>query len=164
MTDTATVADSTALAASVLMTFSAFVEPELAISRGAGRKLSICHFSGGTFEGPRLKGALLPGGGDWAEYESDDFLRIDVRGTLKTDDGALIFMRYLGYWRTPPGVLQAVLKPGGEAHFHARENYLRVSAMFETDAPRYAWLNGLLAVGVGRRADAGVAYTFFAIE
>lgn len=148
-----------------LMEFSATVLPELKIDRGRrGRKLSICHFSGGTFSGPRLQGTLLPGGGDWAEYESDRLLRIYVKGTLKTDDGALIFLQYTGIWRTPTGVLQKVLSQNGHKHFREDENYLRVFATFETDAPKYSWLSEILAVGIGRKSPNGVVYDFHEVQ
>ena len=148
-----------------LMEFSASVLPELKIERDRrGRKLSICHFSGGTFLGPRLRGTLLPGGGDWAEYESKQLLRIHVKGTLKTHDEALIFLQYTGIWRTKPGVLQKVLSENGHKHFRKNENYLRVFASFETDAPAYSWLNEILAIGIGRKSATGVVYEFHELQ
>ena len=46
----------------------------------------------GHFEGPRLRGKVLPGGGDWTLLRSDGVLELDLRITLETDDGALIHM------------------------------------------------------------------------
>jgi len=74
-----------------LIRFRAVVPDELIIPRpGYGAKLSICYFSGGEFKGPRVKGRLLPGGGDWAEYENERLFRINVRSVLETDDHELI--------------------------------------------------------------------------
>lgn len=56
--------------------------------------------TGGTFEGPRLKGEICAGGGDWWLRGSDGVLRLDARVTFETDDGALIYAQY-------PGVLRA---------------------------------------------------------
>src|SRR2546426_11515591 len=46
----------------------------------------------GHFEGPRLRGKVLPGGGDWTLLRGDGVLELDLRLTLETDDGALIHM------------------------------------------------------------------------
>src|SRR5438876_10069880 len=46
----------------------------------------------GHFEGPRLRGKVLPGGGDWTLLRGDGVLELDLRITLETDDGALIHM------------------------------------------------------------------------
>src|SRR5258708_15826639 len=53
--------------------------------------------SGGSFEGPRLRGTVLPGGSaDWLLLRSDGVLELDLRATLRTDDGALVSMRSFG--------------------------------------------------------------------
>ena len=51
---------------------------------------------GGSFEGPRLRGEVLPDGGDWLLMRPDGVLEQDVRITLRTDDGAFIYVRYAG--------------------------------------------------------------------
>ena len=126
----------------------------------AGERLSIWAFEGGHFEGPRLRGEVLPVGGDWASVRSDRLVHINVAGVMRAVDQALISFRYEGLWATSPGVLGRVVAPGGHALFSPDENYLRVTAKFETDAPRYAWLNEIIAIGVGRRVEDGVMYTF----
>ena len=56
----------------------------------------------GHFEGPRLRGKVLPGGGDWTLLRGDGVLELDLRITLETDDGALIHMTSEGIRdRTP---------------------------------------------------------------
>ena len=50
----------------------------------------------GHFEGPRLRGKVLPGGGDWTLLRADGVLELDLRITLETDDGALIHMTSSG--------------------------------------------------------------------
>jgi len=144
------------------MRFRAIVPEELVVPRpGEGAKLSICYFQGGGFEGPCLKGRLLPGGGDWAEYESDRLFRIDVRSVLETDDGALIYFRYWGLWATKPGLLDKVFAPGGLSQYKPQDHYLRVSACFETHCENYDWLNEVLAIGIGSLTEDGVSYDFF---
>lgn len=146
------------------MSFCAEVRPEIPLHRDSeGAKLSICYFEGGEFEGSRIRGRLLPGGGDWATYYSEDFLDIDVRCVLETDDGATIFMEYHGCWWAKPGVLPQVLAEGGDVRFRSDDYYLRTVSRFETPDKRYRWLNRLIALGIGARTSSGVSYEFFEI-
>ena len=52
----------------------------------------IYTFIGGSFEGPRLKGEILPSVGDWLLRGADGIGRVDYRATLETDDGAQIYL------------------------------------------------------------------------
>jgi Protein of unknown function (DUF3237) len=100
--------------------------------------LSIFPVIGGSFEGDRLRGKVLAGGGDWVSGRADNALELDLRVTLETDDGALIYMTLTGL--------------RDDAH-----QYFRTLPRFETAAPKYAFLNRLLAVGIGEiRADGPV--------
>src|SRR5947208_14771721 len=62
----------------------------------------------GHFEGPRLRGKVLPGGGDWTLLRADGVLELDLRLTLESDDGALIHMRSFGLRHGPPEVMAAI--------------------------------------------------------
>src|SRR5262249_7479156 len=68
----------------------------------------IVPVTGGQFEGPRLRGRVLPGGGDWLLLRSDGVLELDLRITLETDDRALIDMRFQGLRHGPPDVIAAL--------------------------------------------------------
>ncbi|MGD9536156.1 MAG: DUF3237 domain-containing protein [Alphaproteobacteria bacterium] len=116
----------------------------------------IVPIRGGTFEGERLRGVLLPGGADWVLSRPDGSLALDVRLTLKTDDGAPVFMTYRGYRYGPPDVLARLNK--GET-VDPSLYYFRINPLFETADPRYAWLNNLVAVGIGERLPEGPRYT-----
>jgi hypothetical protein len=59
----------------------------------------------GTFEGPRLKGIVLPGGSDWIVLRGDNAMQLDVRLPLQTDDGAVINMVYRGIRHGPKEVI-----------------------------------------------------------
>src|SRR5437660_11838492 len=63
--------------------------------------------AGGHFEGPRLRGKVLPCGGDWTLLRGDDVLELDLRVTLETDDGALIHMTSDGLRQGRTDVLAA---------------------------------------------------------
>ena len=57
----------------------------------------IAGITGGSFEGPKLKGTVAPiPGGDWILIRNDGVWQMDVRITLVTDDDHHIFMTYRG--------------------------------------------------------------------
>ena len=100
--------------------------------------LTIVPVVGGSFEGDRLRGKVLAGGGDWVNARSDGTFTLDLRVTLETDDGSLIHMTFSG------------LRDDAN-------HYFRTVPRFETAAPKYAFLNRLLAVGIGEiRSDGPV--------
>jgi hypothetical protein len=117
----------------------------------------IAPITGGTFEGPRLRGKVLPGGGDWTLLRADGVLELDLRLTLQTDDDALILLSSFGLRHGPSEVLAALAR--GEADDPSRY-YFRTAARFETGAPQYAFLNRLVAVSSGNRLATGPIYTF----
>ena len=111
---------------------------------------------GGHFEGPRLSGRVLPGGGDWTLLRGDGVLELDLRLTLETDDGALIHMTSFGLRHGPPEVIAALAR--GD-NVDPSTYYFRTTPRFETGHPQYAFLNRLLAVSSGDRRAAGPVYT-----
>jgi hypothetical protein len=116
---------------------------------------------GGTFEGPRLRGTVNTGA-DWVTMRPDTTMLIDVRLTLRTEDGATIGMVYTGLARPHD--------PANNSRFLNREilpyedMYLHTTPRFETGDDRYGWLNGIIAVTNGRRTEAGGQYHVFAIR
>jgi Protein of unknown function (DUF3237) len=121
----------------------------------------IASISGGSFEGPRLRGRVLPGGGDWTLLRSDGVLELDLRLTLETDDGALIHMTSFGLRHGPPEAIAALAR--GEV-VDPSSYYFRTTPGFETAHPKYAFLNRLLAVSTGNRRPEGPIYTIFEIR
>ncbi len=110
----------------------------------------------GHFEGPRLRGEVLPGGGDWTLLRGDGVLELDLRLTLQTDDGALIHLASFGLRHGPADVIAALAR--GET-VDPSSYYFRTTPRFETGHPKYAFLNRLLAVSTGDRRAAGPIYT-----
>jgi steroid delta-isomerase-like uncharacterized protein len=125
----------------------------------SGRR-RIVQVTGGTFEGPRLRGRVLPGGGDWLIERPDGSRRLDVRITLETHDGDLIYATYGGVFCGPPLVMERLTR--GEV-VEKSEYYFRTAPLFETASEKYDWLNRVLAVGVGWRQPARVGYSVYAI-
>src|SRR4030095_339745 len=64
----------------------------------------------GHFEGPRLRGKVLAGGGDWTLLRGGGVLERDLRPNLETDDGALIHMTSFGLRHGPPEVIAALAR------------------------------------------------------
>jgi Protein of unknown function (DUF3237) len=114
----------------------------------------------GSFEGPKLKGVVLPGGIDQKIFRRDGAMNPNVRLILRTDDDALIYMHYTGVRYGSPEVM-ARIAAGEEVA--PSEYYLRNTPYFETAAERYDWLNRIVAVGVGRRMPDHAAYDVFEI-
>ena len=111
---------------------------------------------GGHFEGPRLRGKVLPGAGDWTLLRADGVLELDLRLTLETDDGALIHMTSFGLRHGPPEVIAAIAR--GDS-VDPSTYYFRTTPRFEAGHPKYAFLNRLLAVSSGDRRADGPIYT-----
>src|ERR1700730_16595391 len=66
----------------------------------------IAQVNSGTFEGPRLAGRILAGGGDWLLLRRDGVLQLDVRLTLETADKQLVYMGYKGFRHGPNEVIE----------------------------------------------------------
>ena len=120
----------------------------------------IVAVTGGSFEGPKLRGTVEPGGSDWIILRPDGALQLDVRLSLKTEDGALIGMTYRGFRHGPPAVIERVNR--GET-VDPSEYYFRTVPLFETSASRYDWLNRIVSVGVGHRLPQGPVYRVFEV-
>jgi len=114
----------------------------------------IIPITGGRVEGPRLSGEVLPGGADWQLVRPDGGAMLEARYTLRTTDGALVYVRNVGLRCGPPEVLARL---GRGEPVDPASYYFRTTPRFETAAPAYAWLNNLVVVGSAvRRADAVV--------
>ena len=112
--------------------------------------------TGGDFEGPQLRGKILPGGGDWLLLRSDAVLELDLRITLETDDHALIYMTFQGLRHAAPDVNAALGR--GEV-VDPSTYYFRTLPRFEASAERYAFLNRIITVGVGETRPDGAVHT-----
>jgi uncharacterized protein DUF3237 len=145
---------------SLLMTMHVQVGPLLnigAVPHGTRRTAPL---GGGTFEGPRLRGIILPGSADWQLLRPDGVLEMDLRFTLRTDDDALISMSSFGLRHGPPEVIAALGR--GEA-VDPSTYYFRTMPRFATAHPAYLYLNRLVAVASGDRRPEGPIYTIYEV-
>jgi hypothetical protein len=115
---------------------------------------------GGRFEGPRLRGTVLPGGSDLLLVRADGSIRTDVRLLLKTDDAATIVVTYRG---SRHGSEDAMRRIAAGEEVPASDYYLRNAPFFETASPVYDWLNHIVAVGLGERIPGGARYDIYQV-
>ena len=73
----------------------------------------IADLGGGTFEGERLSGRILPSGGDWGLFMPDGTLRVDGRCCFETKNGTIIYGIYKGRWKIEPETMTELNDPEG---------------------------------------------------
>jgi hypothetical protein len=135
------------------------VPPLLIVGQTPNAFRRIGVVEGGSFEGERLSGEVVSGN-DWQAVRTDSCIKLDVRLVLRTTDGALIVMTYQCLRAGPQSIIEKLDK--GEA-VDPRSYYFRMNPMFETSAPKYDWMNRILAIGVGHRLPNGPLYSIFEI-
>ena len=129
-----------------------------------GRRV-IFRVAGGTFDGPHLRGRVVPdAGADWVRIRPDGTGVLDVRFALETDDGALLYAYWQGrFWSAPEDAAYALDLEKPDDPAGAWRYYFRAAPLFETGEPRYAWLNNIVAVTKSRTGDGGPIHRVFAI-
>ena len=128
----------------------------------------IGYITGGSFTGPRLSGVVLEGGGNWSIGGRLDARTsvgtMDARAIWRTQDGATIYVNYGGRSVIPDDVRAEFGDPARAHLVDPTRYYLRIAPVFETSAPAYAWLNGVLAIGVGERTDLGARHRVYTVR
>ena len=116
---------------------------------------------GGTFEGPQMKGKLLPGASADRQIALPDGTALaDIRYTLLTENGALLYVQSRGVRHGSPEVLERL---GRGEDVDASEYTFRTSTQIETASRQLAWLNKGLFIGVGGRNAGGVVYETYLV-
>jgi hypothetical protein len=110
----------------------------------------------GEVVGPALTAKVRHIGGDWMTIRRDGIGLMDVRATLETTDGALMYVSYHGYYE---------LGPEGYHNFLARRWPMRAptrtTPRFSTAHSKYLWLNRTQCLGIGEvTIGEAVAYTY----
>lgn len=142
--------------------FSARLAPAQQVGETAHGTRSIFYVAEGIVEGPHLRGRVLPGGGDWLLRRPDGVGELDVRITIETSDGALLYVTYRGYsYDREPGMLGPL--ENREAN-SPEQRYFVTAPFFETASAQYAWLTRIVCIGIGTRTPEGVSYRLFAIR
>lgn len=118
------------------------------------------YVEGGKFEGPKVKGTVRPVGADWFVLRPDGVGQLDVRATLETEEGDLIYVYYYGLIDFPPEAkeqLAAGMIPEGDFKIFT-------NPIFRTSSEKYSWLNSAFAVGVGSGGDNKVSYSIYLLK
>ena len=115
----------------------------------------VAPVTGGTVEGPRIKGKAKPFGADWFVVRHDGVFIVDVRLVIETDDGAFIHTYYDGIVDVTQEHLAVMA--GGE--FPAFRAPVHTTPRFETGHEKYRWLNRVVGVGIGEVNTEGDPYT-----
>ena len=139
----------------------ATVAAPLELGQVPGGRRRIVSITGGTFEGPGIKGTVQPGGADWQIVRADGFTELDTRYTIETDKGQVIYVQNGGMRHAPPAVMEKLLK--GEA-VDPKLVYFRTVPTFETAAPDLQWLTRAVFIGTGERYPTEVVIRFWRVE
>jgi hypothetical protein len=117
--------------------------PEVIGPTPEGLRLHV-YITGGEVRGPRLNGRLRPVGGDWLTIRSDGVGVLDIRATMETEDGALIYLAYKGLADAGEDGYQRFLEGTPPPRIP-----IRGAPRFYTSHPDYLWLNRIQCLNVG---------------
>ncbi len=153
--------DPQAPALEFLATLNVQVADPIEVGQAPFGRRRVIPLLGGTVSGPRLKGALLPGGADFQSIRSATFTDIHARYVIETDDGERIYVENTGIRTGSAQDIAAIAR--GEPVDPSRI-YFRSYPRFETEAPAWQWLNDHLFVGTGARYPDRVELNFFIVR
>ena len=146
------------------MAFLGELRLEFARSHRLGRtpagERRVDSFDSGHFVGPRIEARVMPGTADWLLGGADGAFRPDVRVTLETAQGETVLMRYTGVRH---GTAEAMERFARGEPVEPGSYTLRSLVTFETGAAAHAWLNRVVAVGMGRREPRATLYDVFEV-
>ena len=139
----------------------ATVGAPMEIGQVAQGRRRIVPITGGTFEGPSVRGKVMSGGADWQIIRADGFTELDTRYTLETDTGQIIYVQNAGIRHAAPEVMKRLL--AGEPVDPALV-YFKTVPKFETSSPDLQWLTRAVFVGTGERYPNDVRIRFWRVE
>lgn len=120
----------------------------------------IIQVTGGAFEGPELKGIVIPGGDDWITVRDDGTVVQDVRILLETEDNEIILMTYKGLRHGPKEVIKRL---DNNEEVDPSDYYFRSSPVFETASKKYDWLNKTVFLSTGKRVPGKAVYSLYKV-
>jgi len=149
------------LSTEFLLEVKAPVAPAREIGDTPYGRRRVIPITGGTFEGPRLKGRVVPGGADWQVVRRDGVFEIMALYELETDDGVLIHVTSRGIRHGPPEVIERLAR--GEDDVDPSLYYFRTHVTLEAPSGPYDWLNHSVYVAAGARYGWGVQLRFYRV-
>jgi hypothetical protein len=142
-------------------TYDAMLAAPLMIGNGPYGTRVFFPVTDGRAKGDRINGAFVGGGGDWFLIGSDGWGRIDVRGQIQTDDGAVLYITYSGLLQLTDKVMAAVQTMAEETTYE--DHYFRAALRLETGDERYTWVNQTVFVAQGRIIPSGAEYEVYRV-
>jgi hypothetical protein len=135
-----------------LCTIHLQTRPPIEVGAGPAGTRMIIEITSVQVKGDRLNGEMLgAAAADWATIGPDGMGTLDIRETIRTDDGATIFVQYQGKLDLSKGIQFPMTA--------------YVAPRFETGDERYAWLNRIQAVGKGTlNEDLTVDYEWYEVR
>jgi hypothetical protein len=120
-------------------------DPEVIGPLPEGVRVNV-YLTGGEIIGPKLSGKFRPVGGDWLTIRRDGVGILDVRATMETNDGALIYYSFCGTIDLGEDGYEQFL----QGRPLASGIPIRMSPRFLTSHSNYSWLNRLHCIGIGQ--------------
>lgn len=114
-----------------VLTVRANIDPAIQMGKTPLGERRVITISGGSFEGPKVRGVIMPGGEDWQISRIDGATDLDAQYWLRAEDGAIIKVQN-----------RALIAPAGNG-----ERYFRCSPRFEAPIGPHDWLNKAIFVG-----------------
>ncbi|GAA4832973.1 DUF3237 domain-containing protein [Kitasatospora terrestris] len=137
------------------------VAETLHIGHGDGEVTEFTPITGGSVDGPLLRGEVLPGGGDWSSTRGE-VCELDARYLLRAEDGAVIDIVNRGFYAPKAASPDQF---DGELQVSEAGHYYRTSPVFRTDAPAHRWLAETVFVGLARPdGDRAVVIRMYALD
>lgn len=136
------------------------LEPPLLVPDRRGTR-AVFVARGGTLHGPRLRGELLPGGGEWLLLDEAGVGHVDVRVVLRLDDGTLVAMEVAGVVDLGD---EGRTRYGRGERIAWDEAYVRTTPRFCAPPGAHAWLNATVVVGVNELEQGSIDYRLFAVR
>jgi hypothetical protein len=119
----------------------------------------IAPVTGGTIEGPKIKGTARPFGADWFVIRHDGVFIVDVRLVIETDDGAFIHTYYDGIVDVTEEDLERMAQGMAKGELAPLRVPVHTTPRFETGHEKYRWLNRLVGIGIGEVNTEGDPFT-----
>lgn len=134
-------------------------EPITIGETGAGLR-RVVPILGGSVEGPRLNGRIVPGGADFQVLRADGVMELEAKYVLEATSGALVYVVNRGLRHGPAEAVEKLMR--GEV-VDPGLIYFRAAPSFETAVPEFKWMMRSLFVCAGTRLPAQVLLRLYEI-
>lgn len=135
--------------------------PIVELGAVAGVRKRIVPITGGDFSGPRIRGRVVPGGGDWQSILPDGSAQVRALYVLEASDGAMIGITNTGLRR---GSADALARLAAGELVDPSEYYFRATPVFDVADGPHQWLKENIFVAVGARYPDSVSIDVFRLD